>query len=602
MSRHGNPRLRMLREAQAAGDEAAATGLSIEEVSGRRAERHAAHQADVREHLEEYNDAVQRVSNRGGPRDVAARDAAFARLMGGTRRDFLRRAGTAAAGLAATALASGLRPAPARAAAANQPRVAIVGAGAAGLRCAHELWTAWGLRSTVYEWNTRIGGRLNTDRTTFANGQIAELHAAFISSEHTATLALAKNFNIGLDDTLAVPAGTANTFWINGSRYTQAELDADWQAFGWKAFNDAAKAVPYPSNGPYYSSYNQTAWNWDHMSATEWIDQYLPGGLSTDFGRFCEADLTTYLGEEASKMSALSLIYQLGYYWTGPPWGRQYQPQNSPEIYGSDDRWHLTGGTDLLITKMLGQLPAGTVQTGKQLVALAANPDRTYTLTFQSGSSTSQVVADHVVLAIPFTTLRNVDLSKAGLSPLKMTAINTMGMGNCGKVIMQFNGRPWVNAGYTGNFITDVTPPVNTGWEDNYQKNNYSARTSIFTNYPCGNAETNLRSKYGITTMHGTPPANLVKDILTELDTILPGTRAAYTGKSLYHLGSLDPYAHGAYSALRIGQYTGFYGYCDVQEGNIHFAGEHCSYDAWGYVEGAITTGEKAAKEIRTQM
>lgn len=598
MSGRWNPRLRMLREAQAAGDEAAAAGLPIDEVSGRRAERHEAHRADVRERTEDYNAAVQRVSSRGAPEDVAARDAAFARLMPGTRRDFIRRA--AVAGLAATALGQ-LRPAAARAATSSQPRIAIVGGGVAGLRCAHKLWTAWGVSSTVYEGNTAVGGRLQTNRTTFANKQIAEMHAAFISSEHTSTLSLANSFNLGLDDTLAYPSGAVSTYWTNGSRYTQAQLDADWQSFGWKVFNDAAKAAPYPSNGLYYTSYNQTEWDWDHLSVTEWIDKYLPGGTSSDFGRLCALDMTTYSGIEASAQSALNLIYTLGYYWTGPPWGRQYQPHSSPQIYGSDDRWHITGGNDQLISHIVGQLPSGTIQTGQQLVALALNTDGSYTLTFQNGSSTSQVVADHVVLAVPFTTLRNVDLSKAGLSPLKRTAINTMGMGNCGKVVMQFNGRPWLADSYNGTFLADATPPVNTGWEDNYQANNYSAPTSVFTNYPCGNAESDLISKYGITTKHGTPPPAMVTAILAELDTIMPGTAKAYAGTSLYHFGSLDPYLLGAYSALLVGQYTGFYGYGDVQEGRIHFAGEQCSYDSGGFVEGGVTTGESAAQEINAQ-
>jgi monoamine oxidase len=32
--------------------------------------------------------------------------------------------------------------------------------------------------------------------------------------------------------------------------------------------------------------------------------------------------------------------------------------------------------------------------------------------------------------------------------------------------------------------------------------------------------------------------------------------------------------------------------------GNLHFAGEHCSLDAQGFMEGGCETGERAAAEV----
>src|SRR4051794_6528176 len=64
-----------------------------------------------------------------------------------SRRQFLRGAGAAGAGLvAAGALGLGAPPAAAK----KQPTIAIVGGGLAGLSCAH-LLAKRGLRSTVYE-------------------------------------------------------------------------------------------------------------------------------------------------------------------------------------------------------------------------------------------------------------------------------------------------------------------------------------------------------------------------------------------------------------------------------------------------------------------
>ena len=64
---------RMLREASAAGGEAAATGVPIDEVSGPPLGRHAELRDEAREAAEAYNDAVRRTAERGGPDDLAAR-------------------------------------------------------------------------------------------------------------------------------------------------------------------------------------------------------------------------------------------------------------------------------------------------------------------------------------------------------------------------------------------------------------------------------------------------------------------------------------------------------------------------------------------------
>ena len=134
------------------------------------------------------------------------------------RRSFLKVAGLAAVSLAAAAVG----PRPIRAATSKQPSVAIVGGGLAGLRAAHVLWTKYGWTSTLYEAADRVGGRCETQRGHWANGLVAEMHGEFISSEHAAMLNLVKQFNLGLDDTRAYAAGTDDTYWVNGGRYTQA--------------------------------------------------------------------------------------------------------------------------------------------------------------------------------------------------------------------------------------------------------------------------------------------------------------------------------------------------------------------------------------------
>jgi Monoamine oxidase len=69
-----------------------------------------------------------------------------------SRREFVRTISTAAAGLALPASLFGATQV------ATSARVVVVGAGLAGLTCAYRLKRS-GIIATVYEANTRLGGR-----------------------------------------------------------------------------------------------------------------------------------------------------------------------------------------------------------------------------------------------------------------------------------------------------------------------------------------------------------------------------------------------------------------------------------------------------------
>jgi monoamine oxidase len=471
------------------------------------------------------------------------------------------------------------------------PRIVIVGAGLAGLRCAHQLWTTRGLASTVYEWDNRLGGRVDTVRDVFVNGQVVERCGEFVSSEHRSMRRLALRFGLTLDNTDAYPRRTVDTFWVNGGRYTEAMLNADWHDFGWSVFHRAMRSAPWPTT---YRRHSQAAYALDHQSVPEWIDGNIPGGLASDFGRLCYLDVESEYGGPPETQSALNLIYMLSDDDSRP--GAGLQPKTTPALGGTDEKWHIHGGNDQIVTGMVAELPGGTVTTGQRLVALRQNGDRTYTCTFDDAGVVTDVPADHVVLTIPFNKLRDVDLSHAGLSPLKLTAINGLTLGNNAKVALQVAGNPWNADGYTGN--TFLENPAVSGWD---ATDDQPSSTSIFFDYLGGAPGAQLASRYGLVDPVGTPPVRLVSDYLADLETVFPGmTRAWDRGPRLswYSDPNLSPFLDGAYSQYQVGQYTGFSGIEGVRQGNIHFAGEHTSMDFQGFMEGAVTSGERVASEI----
>jgi monoamine oxidase len=90
----------------------------------------------------------------------------------------------------------------------------------------------------------------------------------------------------------------------------------------------------------------------------------------------------------------------------------------------------------------------------------------------------------------------------------------------------------------------------------------------------------------------------MVEAYLDEYDALFPGTKAAFNGQAYYVWSPGDPHFLGAYSYLKVGQYTGFNGIQGQQEGGLHFAGEQTSIDFQGYIEGGLRSGYRCAQEV----
>src|SRR5437870_3038496 len=147
-----------------------------------------------------------------------------------TRRALLKRAG--AVGVAAAG-ASTMAKAARAATSATAPRIAVVGAGLAGLTCAYRLKQA-GYVAQVYEAHpTRVGGRCWSysplrSPYPFADGQVAEHGGELIDQGHTAMRQLANELGFTLDNLLqAQPNGTEDFYYVNGGPYLYSQLVVD---------------------------------------------------------------------------------------------------------------------------------------------------------------------------------------------------------------------------------------------------------------------------------------------------------------------------------------------------------------------------------------
>ena len=485
------------------------------------------------------------------------------RAFGRSRRDFLRTTGLAGAALTVAPLAQA-----AKAGGGTAPRIAIIGAGLAGLTCAYRLKQA-GIKATVYEANTRLGGRCWTRRGDFLDGQTAEHGGELIDQSHTRIRQLAQELRLPLNNLLAAEEnGTEPFYFFDGAPYSYVDATNDVKGIWQKLHRDLSEAS-YPT---LYNNFTQRGLELDNMSIADWIDETVPGGITSRLGQLLDVAYNIEYGAETHLQSALNLIYLLG-----------YSGQGQLRLFGpSNEKYYVDGGNDQ-IPAALAATVANQIDTGKALIAVRRNTAGSYTLKFQG--SRAEVIVDKVVLALPFSILNNsVDLTRSGFSPLKMTAIRELQMGTNSKLNVQFNQRLWRDLGNNGDSVSDqgyqVTWEVSRGQPGN---------SGILVNYSGGNNGASFGT--------GTPAAR-ASQFLNQLDPVMPGVRATWNGRATVDFWPGNPYARGSYSYWQVGQYTRFAGIEGTQEGNAHFCGEHTSIDAQGYLEGAVETGERVAVEI----
>lgn len=234
------------------------------------------------------------------------------------------------------------------------------------------------------------------------------------------------------------------------------------------------------------------------------------------------------------------------------PWNLLMLIDTQPDpfrIFGdSDERFHVRGGNDLVPTA-LARLLGDRIETETRLEAISQTADGGYRLAVDHAGSARELAADRVVLTIPFTLLREVCIDLP-LPEVKVRAIAELGYGTNAKLMVGFAERIWRTRGRSdGSVLTDL--PFQLSWES-----------------------TRLQSGQG-------------------------GILVGYTGEARFHWPSFR-WTRGSYACYRPGQWTSIAGAESEAVGNLHFAGEHTSYDFQGYMEGGAESGTRAAREVLT--
>jgi monoamine oxidase len=306
-------------------------------------------------------------------------------------------------------------------------------------------------------------------------------------------------------------------------------------------------------------------------------------------GQLLDVAYNIEYGNVTTKQSALNLVYLLAY---------QPVPGNFRIFGASDERYHIRGGNERLPAAIAASLPQANLKLKTALTAITRNGDGSHTLSFSSPSGpVIPAPFDRVILAIPFSVLRTLNYSQAGFDNLKVTAITELGYGKNAKLQLQFNTRIWNQSGPWG--IGTGTSFSSTGYQNTWDVTRaQDGATGILVDYTGGGVQ--LASFKGRPTT--TDAVNYGKTFLKQLEPVFPGIASQWNGLATLDTPLTDPNLLGSYSYWKVGQYTRFSGYEAARQpypnGRCHFAGEHCSTNFQGYMEGGAEEGARAANEI----
>lgn len=448
--------------------------------------------------------------------------------------------------------------------AGQQASVAIVGAGLAGLTAAYRLKQN-NVQFTLYEGGPFLGGRVQTLRGFFQQGQTVERGGESIDTAHSRLRSLVQELGLGLVDTFAfsVP-GTNPIYHCQGSRLSYAEL-----AWGLLLLYPRAQIDAWNAGWPitYFQS-TPGARTLDQMSAYQWIETRIQGGHSSPFGCFFGEAMTALFGRDTADMSSLNAVFSIVGY---------------PGAVASDERYRTREGNNT-IAQIMGQSVANETRLSHGLVAAQTLPSGKTRLHFAAGGVVQQVDYDYVVFALPFRTLREADISQLQLSPAKRLAVEQLLMGTNTKLHMQFSDRHWFGHQWNGESVGDLD--CNNSWESTVGQNGQNGILVQLTGGSKG-------ASYNQQTAD-----QYAQEFVNCFDPFAPGLSQKWIGSAALSYWTGSPLQRGSYSSLGVGQFTTLHGSQWLQEGNTLFAGEHTSKYHPGYMEGAVETGERAADEV----
>ncbi len=487
-----------------------------------------------------------------------------------SRREFV--ASAAAAGAACSVL-------PGSAAAwadSKPPRIAIIGAGIAGLRAAYEL-EKHGHTATIWEARARTGGRMLTIEQ---DGLFLDLGGHLVNRDHKDMRALAKELGVPLFDRAAELAKPSQlpeaAYFFDGRRFSEVALARRLRPIARQISKDAARLD---------DDYDAVATELDSLSVADYLDLHAKK-LRRPARALIKASIRSEYGVEPEDSSALQLIFNLPTVDGG-----------TVDLASASDESLLVEGGSARITDALAARIESPIRTGKRLRRIDRTAAGAYQLEFLGRNARAvSDEADFVIVAIPFPPLRRVRMA-AELPDEFKAFVRQAGLGRNEKVLTRFGDRVWRQAkGFSGEVWSDLGFSV--AWDATVRQ---TARTDGALTFYLGGDEVDAAS---------VGPANDVSEaFVAQLSKVVPGAQGAAEADAVRTRWTSERFTGGGYASFAPGQLTRFEDYFWIESSNpqrrqevvfdrLIFVGEHLSDSFSGFMNGGAETGRLGAEAL----
>lgn len=429
----------------------------------------------------------------------------------------------------------------------DPPRVIVVGGGLAGLSAAFDL-VHRGADVHVLEARPRLGGRVQTARD--ADGIHAEAGGEFIDAPHDALRSLAATLHVPLIRVLRAGFGLALHHHHRTTLFATA-------ATPWRALTRRLR--------PLVEAHREAGGTWDTATAADiarrTIDALVPVGTRPAADRaFVESLRGFYLGEP-DQVSALVLIDQM---LGGEPPGRT-------------ESYRIRGGNDRLIDALARRIRRrGRVDTDCDVRAIEQDRRAVRVSVHGDDGRRRQVTGDYVVVTMPPPLVRACTFDPP-LPPRQHDALGALTMGAATKLSLRFERSWWRRAGRPHAFGSNL--PCGAVWEGGEEQ-----RAAVLTLLGGASASASVAAAADpavateLLRTFGTPPTG------TPIGPAVSWERERWSGGGYAVFGpAFDPRDRRLLAATH---------------GRVFFAGEHTSERWQGFMNGAVESGQAAARDL----
>jgi monoamine oxidase len=478
-----------------------------------------------------------------------------------TRREFLKLAGFAAGGLYLSSDASWALPqnvAPRR---GNAQRVTILGAGLAGLAAGWELKSA-GHDVTVLEAQLHPGGRVHTIREGLSDDLYAEAGAGRIPTTHTITREWVKHFGLELEPFW--PTELSEVALLKGKRVkmpvgkpvdmSQVPLD----------LTPEERRIGLANLDEHY--YGELMRRIGDPIREDWPPEIM---------RLADISMQEFLRQRGASADAIH------YMLLGFEEAAALDSIRDANSLHSPSKSKIKGGNDQLPRAFAAKL-SDEIRYGCAVEHIERGEGRVR-IAYRRAGMLDQVEAEAVICTIPYAVLRHIAVTPEW-TPEKRKVIDGLYYGPCVRTTYQVSRRYWEDEGLNGFGTSDKNFEV---WHPTYGKPGHRGllQAYFFEDYA--------------RQLDQLSDGDRVERMIGDMDEVHPGLRR-YLETVVTKSWAGDPWQKGAYTVYYPGQQEWYREICR-REGRVWFAGEHAS--PWpGWMQGAITSGIKAAQEVNAEL